>query len=856
MSAAGTASSVLHRRPRLPPGRAVRGAADLAIVACVAGVYFFAGRLGLTLALVHPYASPVWAPAGVALAALLVFGYRAWPGVLAGAFLVNLLVAGSVAAASAVALGNTLEALLGAYLVNRFAEGRRAFDRPQSVFAFAALAALVSTTVSPTVGVTSLALGGLARWADYGPVWLTWWLGDAAGVLLITPAILLWIDHPVLRPDRQQWLEAALFLVALVLTGLVVFYSLRWDDRLTCLGVPLLIWAAFRFGQRETASAVLVLAGLAIWATLHRSSPFVRASPNEALLLLQVFMGVVAVPVLALAAAEAQRRRGAEALREESERLHLAHEAGRTGTWEWDIATGTVAWSRGMAAIHGLAPGDFAGTLNAYLGHVHPADCAGVLRAIAQVREGRPEESLEYRIVRPGGEVRWVEGRGRLVLDAAGKPSRMCGVCLDCTERKQAERLLVAEHVVASVLAESATLADAAPQVLRAVCAGLDWDLGVYWRVDQPAGVLRCVDLWHAPAVAVSALAQATPQEAFAPGVGLPGRIWAAGRPVWVPDVARDANSPRSAAAVRDGLHGAVGFPVRNSTECLGVMEFFSREIRQPDDALLRMMVSIGSHICQFIERRQAEKALHERLREFDLARRIQRGFLPRSAPTLDGVKVAGASRPAQETGGDFFDYLTLADGSVGLAVGDVSGHGIGAALLAAEACAYLRALALTHRDVAPILDLVNRRLVADIDSGNFVALFLARLAPDARSVVYCNAGHWPGYVLDARGEVKAVLSSTGTPLGLELGGEFPAAGPVELTPGDVIFLPTDGVIDSFAADGTRFGTARALDVVRAHRNAAPAQILEALFEAVAAHSAGVQFDDVTAIVVTVNAPS
>jgi PAS domain S-box-containing protein len=831
-------------------------AAHLAIAAGVAGLYFLAGRVGLTLASVHPYATPVWVPTGVALAALLVFGYRAWPGVLAGAFLVNLLIAGSVAVSSAIALGNTLEALLGAYLVNRFAGGRRAFDRPQSVFAFAALAALVSTTVSATVGVTSLALGGLAPWADYGSVWLTWWLGDAAGALLVTPVLILWIDHPSLRWNLRQWVEAVLFLLALVLTGLVVFYGLRWDDRLACLGVPLLMWAAFRFGQREVATALLVLSGLAVWATLRGSSPFVRASPNEPLLLLQVFMGLVAVPVLALAAAEGQRRHGEKALREEGERLHLAQEAGRTGAWEWDVPTGKVAWSRGLEAIHGLAPGAFPGTLAAVLDNVHPEDRGRVAGATARILEWRAEDRLEYRVLRPDGGVRWVEGRGRLVLDAAGKPACMRGVCLDVTERKRAERLLAAEHAVARALAGSATLLDAAPKILRAVCEGLDWDVGVCWRVDRPAGVLRCVEFWRAPQVEASALEHAKRLGAFAPGVGLPGRIWAGGRPVWVPDVARDANFPRAEAAAGGGLHGAVGFPIRDGTEFLGVMEFFSREIRQPDDALLRMMVSIGSHISQFIERRQAEKALYERLREFDVARRIQRGFSPKAAPAPAGFAVSGASRPAQETGGDCFDYLSLADGSLGLAVGDVSGHGIGAALLMATTCAYLRALTLTHTDVDRILALVNRRLVEDAAADHFVTLLLARLDPRTRSLVYSSAGHSPGYVLDGRGEVKTVLSSTGMPLGVEPAATFPSAAAVTLEPGDLVFLPSDGVIESFSADGTRFGMARALDVIRAHRNQAPGEIVEALFQAVGVYSGGIQLDDVTAVVLKVETPS
>src|SRR5438034_6769609 len=137
-------------------------------------IYFLAGKLGLKLAFLHASASPVWPPAGVALGALLVLGYRTWPAIFIGAFLVNVTTAGNVATSLAIASGNTLEAVCGAWLVNRFADGTTVFDRPQGVFKFA-LAAVVSTIISPAFGVTSLALAGFADWTNYGAIWLTWW---------------------------------------------------------------------------------------------------------------------------------------------------------------------------------------------------------------------------------------------------------------------------------------------------------------------------------------------------------------------------------------------------------------------------------------------------------------------------------------------------------------------------------------------------------------------------------------------------------------------------------------------------------------------------------------------------------
>ncbi|HET6886313.1 MAG TPA: MASE1 domain-containing protein, partial [Candidatus Udaeobacter sp.] len=149
-----------------------RAFSGLPIIGLLTLVYFIAGKFGLMLASLHASASPVWPPAGIALAALLVLGYRTWPAIFVGAFLVNVSTAGNVATSLAVASGNTLEAMCGAWLVNRFAGGTTAFDRPQGVFKFA-LAAVVSTTISPAFGVTSLALAGFADWANYGAIWLT-----------------------------------------------------------------------------------------------------------------------------------------------------------------------------------------------------------------------------------------------------------------------------------------------------------------------------------------------------------------------------------------------------------------------------------------------------------------------------------------------------------------------------------------------------------------------------------------------------------------------------------------------------------------------------------------------------------
>src|SRR3989441_4749413 len=164
-------------------------------LAAVFGLYVIFGKIGLSLAVVHASASPVWAPTGIALAALLTLGYRVWPAIFAGAFCVNVTTAGSVATSLGIGVGNTLEALLAAYLVDRYANGAQAFDRSQDVFKFAGFAGLLTPTVSATVGVASLALGGYATSPDFDQIWLTLWLAYVNRAPFFGPLLILWVPH-------------------------------------------------------------------------------------------------------------------------------------------------------------------------------------------------------------------------------------------------------------------------------------------------------------------------------------------------------------------------------------------------------------------------------------------------------------------------------------------------------------------------------------------------------------------------------------------------------------------------------------------------------------------------------------
>lgn len=291
-------------------------------------LYFVAGKLSLKLAFLHASASPVWPPAGIALAALLLLGYRVWPAIFVAAFLVNLTTAGNVFTSAGIALGNTLEAVIAAGLIQRFAGGTRAFDRANDVFKFA-LALALSTLASPSIGLTTLALNGFADWANYPAIWLTWWLGDLGGSVIFAPLLILWLAQPMRRIDPRRDVEVATLLLLLAALSEVVFGGWFFFSALNypiafLLG-PIIVWTAFRLSARETATGIFVLSAIAIWGTLHGFGPFVRSDENLSLLILQSFNVLTTITALALAAGMTERRRAETALEQQRAAVEAAN---------------------------------------------------------------------------------------------------------------------------------------------------------------------------------------------------------------------------------------------------------------------------------------------------------------------------------------------------------------------------------------------------------------------------------------------------------------------------------------------------------------------------------------------------
>jgi PAS domain S-box-containing protein len=420
-------------------------------------VYFVAGKLGLLLALVHASATAVWPPSAIALTAFLLLGSRVLPAILLGAFLVNVTTEGSVLTSIGIATGNTLEGLLGASLVARFANGWRVFDRARDIFKLVLLAGLFSTSLSATIGVTSLALGGYARWTDYWAIWFTWWMGDAAAVLVFAPVLLLWSVDRALRWSRGHAVEAALLLLGVLLAGVVVFEGLsplaaaRIPSAFLC--IPILVWAAFRFGQRETATCIALMSAFAIRGTLHGFGPFALPTQHASLLLLQAFLGTVAMTTIPLAAVVAQLKRSDEVHARLAAIVESSNDAIVSKTLEGVI----TSWNAGAERLYGHSAGEAIGRS---ISIITPPELPNELPQIFdRLRRGQRIDTYETVRMRKDGTRVQVALTVSPVLDSTHGVISASAIAHDLTEQKRMEEALrkaQALRAVASVAAATA----------------------------------------------------------------------------------------------------------------------------------------------------------------------------------------------------------------------------------------------------------------------------------------------------------------------------------------------------------------------------------------------------------------
>ncbi len=458
----------------------------------VAVAYFLLAKLGLQLASINPSASPIWAPTGLAFAAVILGGVRFFPAILIGAFAANAATAGTLETSAAIAVGNTLEGVVGGYLIARWCGGAQAFVTPARIAKFAIVCAGLPTMLSATIGVATLYLAGFAAEPTLAPVWITWWLGDTAGALVVTPVIVLWAVTDWRAIDGRELRDMAAVFGCAILVGLITFSPLlprsQYTSPLGFLAILPLVWAALRRGPRDTATVAVILTIFAIWATIAQVGPFAQMGLNESFLLLLTFMLSVSVPSLALSADVEMRRRSEDDLRriqaeldqrvkdrtaaladanlqlgransqladanaqladtntqlaDANIQLSEAQRLANLGSWSWDVAKNRISWSDQLYGIYGLARGEFGGTFADFLTLIHPDDRAHVQTSLTHALKTGRDFSHEERIIRGDGLVRHLHSVGEVIRDQDGAAVRMLGVCLDVTERKEAETAL------------------------------------------------------------------------------------------------------------------------------------------------------------------------------------------------------------------------------------------------------------------------------------------------------------------------------------------------------------------------------------------------------------------------------
>jgi integral membrane sensor domain MASE1/anti-sigma regulatory factor (Ser/Thr protein kinase) len=499
-------------------------------VLLVAVAYYAAARLGLRLALVGENITPFWPPTGIAVAAFLLLGRSVWPGVVLAAFLVNLPISTGALPAAATAVGNTLAPLVAATLLARVGFHRQV-DRSRDAAAIVFVGALLSMTISASVGTGVLVASGALAAAELPGSWAVWWAGDAMGVLVVTPFILSLVP-PWRRAGGARWrhLEAA---VLFALTATVSVVATGADPHLMFLVIPLVGLAAWRFQQRGAAPAALLVVVVAAWAAAKGIGPWRDGTLLEKMLTLQAFNATVAFcsfffaavvtermqahRALERAAAELEERvrrrtsqlyatnlylRNEVAEREESERKLRQHEAqlaeaqqvAHIGSWEWLIPQNRLSWSDEMYRIHGHVPQAFPVSFETAVAQANLEDAARI-RANTEAALRRADDhdlpSIEYRVTRPDGGERVLLGKAKLRVDPERVPLRMVGTVQDITEGRKAER----EHRIAETLQRS-LLPDRLPDVpgvslaARYVPAGADMEVGGDWYdvVELPSG--------------------------------------------------------------------------------------------------------------------------------------------------------------------------------------------------------------------------------------------------------------------------------------------------------------------------------------------------------------------------------
>jgi PAS domain S-box-containing protein len=777
----------------------------------VLAAYFLAGKLGLAVPFTSGNISPVWPAAGVAVAALWVAGYRVWPAIALGAFLVNFFTPIPHSAALGIALGNTAGPVIGVCSLRRLAGFHPSLSRVRDVVGLIVLAALGGTAISATIGAGVLFFNGVNAWAHFGVAWLMWWLGDALGVLIVAPLVLAWPRLVAMRRDRHV-LELGSLLLGTAVACIVIFDSrVRFHlggDVLVLGLVPFVLWGATRFEVAGAAAVNCLIAGMAVWEAAHRLGPFVRSSPVESATLMQAFLGLIAATGIVLAAAVDQRAQtireqtAREALQQSERQFEGLVETANEGIWILDEQFATRSVNRRMAELLGYCLKDM----------LHKPLCEFVFPEDREKQEAElnRHEQREKRYRKKDGSELWARVSTAPIFDQDGRFAGAVEWFSDLTDQRRSE-------------ADRRSAVETAMLLSRAVEQTADSIL-----ITDKTGLITYVN------PAFEAITGFSRDEAL----GKTPRIIKSGE-----------QGPDFYQKLWECISEGQPFKGTLVNRKKSGERYWAEESITPirdEEGKITHFVSVIKDVTEIRKKQEQEMQLR-------LAREVQQRFY-NSAMSAPGVEVAAAAYPADETGGDYFDFILLPDNSFYVAIGDVSGHGLSSALVMALTRAYVRSFAELQLDVGEILMRVNRMLRADLDQDRYVTVLLVRVEPPRNSLTYASAGHVPGVVFNDKGETNYLLDSTGPPLGLFAQLELSTA-EIALKPGQTLLLTTDGVAETCTCDDVTFGWERLLEYMRSNRDASACEIVHGMYRAVRTFAGNEpQHDDVTSIVLKVTA--
>jgi len=791
--------------------------------------YFIAGSIGLAFAIPPGMASAVWPASGIAVAALLLLDYRLWPGVWLASLAVNMTNDASWGLAAAFATGNTIEAVFATWLLKRLLP-KSPFQRAIDAFFFLAAAA-ISCVPAATVGAFSMRLAGRIEQSELGLHGATWLLGDLAGQAIVFPLLLALAGRRWTRMSLPHLFELLLVLVFQVTLSFLVFGGLvseRVSQEILYLPMVALVWLALRFDLAEVTAGTLLFAAAAILGTWAGLGAFGSAETHDTLFDLQFLLITYAMTALAVFSIVAGRQAARDSsLRSETELRRQIAERDRVETWFRQLLTASpdaliVSNQEGRILLVNEA------TVRLF-GYSHeeligqPIEILVPPRYREQHREyrSRYSESPYVRLMGSGVELTAFRRDGTEfgAEIALGPMSTEQGVIVfsairDITARKQSEQALRESE-------ERFTLA------VQGSDAGIwDWDLRtnqVYfsprWKSMLGYGedeLRNEFDEWES-------------------------RLYSEDR-------------ERALETVRAYLDGeSPDFELEHRLRHKdGSYRWILARGAAVRDASGRPYRMVGSHL-DITDRKKMEGALREQMARLIAAEEIQSHLLPKGPPDIPGFEIAGKCYPAEFAAGDHFDFLVRQDGTFMPVIGDVSGHGVGPAILMASVHAHLRSLLETYDDSCELISRTNAIIIDESPMQLFVTMLVAIIDPEERTLSYIRCGHPPGFIMNAAGEVTVHMESGGLPLGILAEAEFDESAPIQLQAGDVVVMLTDGILEARSDSGQLFGMQNTVRTVHEHRAQPALRIIEALREAVR-HFTGKDAlsDDVTLVVIKV----